>query len=68
VFECDTKTKARAWTEENHHRGTEAFRETDKYQRDVHHCLDMHNVIHKEFVPDGKTVKHASYVHVLQNL
>jgi hypothetical protein len=44
------------------------FRATDEYQRDIHHCLDIHNVIHKEYVPDGKTVKHESYVHELQNL
>ena len=68
MFEYDSKTKARAWTEEHHHRGPEAFRATDVHHRDVHHCLDIHNVTHKEFVPDGKTVKHESYVHELQNL
>jgi len=49
-FEYDSKTKARAWTEESHHRGPEAFRATDKYQRDVHQFIDIHNVIHREFV------------------
>jgi hypothetical protein len=68
VFEYESKTKTRAWTEEHQQRGPEAFRPTDEYQRNIHHSLDIHNVIHKEFVSDGKTVKHESYVHELQNL
>jgi hypothetical protein len=40
MFECDSKTKARAWTEENYQRSAEDFRETDEYRRDLYHCLD----------------------------
>ena len=48
MFAYDSKTNARAWTEEHHHCGPEAFRATDEYEHDVYYCLDIHNVIHKK--------------------